>query len=143
MKNTNIERYGVEHAQQNKEIQEKTQNNAKKYKIYKMPSGTLRKVQGYEPFALNELIKSYTEEQIKTDRKDIPHIQYINNNKNKYYFPDIYIPHEKYIIEVKSTWTMNIDREMINKKGEACKAEGYKYEIWVYTCKGVKEVHTF
>ena len=144
VKTTNIERYGVEHAQQNKEIQEKTQHNAKKYKIYKMPSGSLRKVQGYEPFALNELIKSYTEEQIKTDRKDIPHIQYINNNnKNKYYFPDIYIPHEKYIIEVKSTWTYKCKMDSIKEKGEACKAEGYKYEIWVYTSKGVKEVHTF
>lgn len=137
---TNLERYGVEHSQQNQKIQEKTQRNAKKFKEYKMPSGIIRKVQGYEPFALHELIKSYTEEQIKTDRKDVPRIEYTLNEKKKYYFPDIYIPYENYIIEVKSTWTYKCKSDNIKQKAEATKAQGYKYEIWVYNCKKNKEV---
>ena len=137
---TNLKRYGVEHSQQNQEIQEKTQRNAKKYKPYKMPSGALRKVQGYEPFALNELIKSYTEEQIKTDRKDVPRIEYILDNKKHYYFPDIYISHENYIIEIKSIWTYKKELDKNDKKAEACKKEGYKFEFWVYDCKGNKQI---
>jgi len=39
-----------------------------------MPSGDIRKVQGYEPFALDILVKKYKEDDIKTDRKDIPRI---------------------------------------------------------------------
>ena len=140
IKNNNKLKYGVENPQQNQEIQEKTQKNAKKYKEYKMPSGIIRKVQGYEPFALDELVKLYTEEQIITDRKDIPRIKYNYNDKEKCYFPDIYIPDEKYIIEVKSTWTLKIDKDKNYKKAEACKIEGYKYEIWVYDNKGNKKV---
>ena len=139
-KETFLKKYGVEHPAQNLEVMEKTQKNAKKYKEYKFPSGTIRKVQGYEPFALDELVKLYTEEQIKTDRKDVPRIPYKIEEKQKYYFPDIFIPHEKYIIEVKSTWTYNCKEDSIKQKAEACKNLGYKYEIWVYDGKGNKVV---
>jgi hypothetical protein len=139
---TNLERYGVERPNQNQEIMEKIQKNAKKYKDYKFPSGTIRNVQGYEPFALDELIKSYTEEQIKTDRKDVPRIEYKVNEKKKYYFPDIYIPHENYIIEVKSTWTYKCKTDSIKEKAEACKSQGYKYEIWIFDGKGNKTIIT-
>lgn len=104
-----------------------------------MPSGTIRKVQGYEPFGLDELIKSYNEDQIKTNRSDIPRIKYKVNEKEKYYFPDIYIAHEKYIIEVKSTWTYKCKEDNIKQKAEATKEQGYRYEIWVYNAKGIKE----
>jgi hypothetical protein len=103
-----------------------------------MPSGDIRRVQGYEPFALDDLIKIYSEEQIVTDRKQIPRIQYTLNDKSRYYFPDIYIPHENKIIEVKSTYTVNFMVEMIDKKAEATKNKGYTYEIWVYNEKGVR-----
>lgn len=139
-KKTNLIRYGVEYASQSNEIMEKIQKNAKKYKEYKMPSGTIRKVQGYEPFALDELIKTYTEEQIKSDRKDVPRISYRVEEKQKYYFPDIFIPHENKIIEVKSTWTYNCKEDNIKAKAEACKSQGYKYETWIYNGKGGKEI---
>lgn len=137
---TNLERYGVEHSSQNQEVMQRTQENAKKYKEYKFPSGTMRKVQGYEPFALDDLIKTYTEEQIKSDRKDVPRISYKVEEKQKYYFPDIFIPHENKIIEVKSTWTYNCKEDNIKAKAEATKNQGYKYEIWIYDGKGGKEI---
>ena len=133
---TNLEKYGVEHVSQSQEIQEKIQKNSKKFKLYKMPSGIERKVQGYEPFALDILIQTYNEEKIKTDRKDVPRIKYIVNEKNKYYFPDIFIPHENKIIEVKSTWTYKCKTDNINQKKEACIAQGYNYEIWCFNDKG-------
>ena len=97
-----------------------------------MPSGEIRQVQGFEPYALDELVKIYTEEQIITDCKIIPRFQYQYQNKLKYYYPDIYIPHENKIIEIKSVYTINCNQEMIKLKGQACKEKGYNYEIWVY-----------
>ena len=101
-----------------------------------MPSGAVRNVQGYEPFALNELIKQYAEENIKTDRKDIPRIKYQVNEKDKYYFPDIYLPTTNTIIEVKSTWTYKSKSDSIKEKEDATKAAGYNYDIWIYDGKG-------
>ena len=134
-KKTNIKRYGVEYANQSSEIMEKSQRNAKKYKKYIMPSGQIRKVQGYEPLALDTLITYYMENEIKTDRKEVPRISYIKNNTIKYYFPDIYIPHENFIIEVKSTWTYNCKKDNIQLKKQACKDLGFRYEIWCYDRK--------
>jgi hypothetical protein len=141
MKKTNLERYGVENAAQSQEIQEITQKNAKKYKEYKMPSGNTVKVQGYEPFALDELIKTYKEDDIKTERKEVPRITYTVNNKQRYYFPDIYIPSENKIIEVKSTWTYKSKQDNIQQKADATKKAGYDYEIWIYDSKGNKTVN--
>jgi hypothetical protein len=140
IKQTCLEKYGVEHPLQNKEIMEKTQKNAKKYKEYKMPSGTIRKVQGYEPFALDELVKTYTEEDIISDRKDIPRICYKIGDKQRHYFPDIYIPSKNKIIEVKSTWTYKCKEDNIQEKAEATKKAGYGYEVWIYDSKGNKIV---
>jgi hypothetical protein len=138
IKVTNLEKYNVEHPSQNQEIQEKIQKNAKKFKEYLMPSGNIRKIQGYEPFALDILMQQYNEEKIKTDRKDVPRIKYTVNEKDKYYFPDIYIPDENKIIEVKSTWTYKCKTDNINQKKEACISQGYIYEIWCFNHKGEK-----
>jgi hypothetical protein len=138
IKNTNIIKYGVEYASQNPDIQEKIKINGKKYKNYMMPSGSIRKVQGYEPFALDILMQEYNEDQVKTDRKDVPRISYQVDNKNKYYFPDIFIPHENRIIEIKSTWTYKCKQDNIQQKKKACIDQGYKYEIWCFNSKGEK-----
>jgi hypothetical protein len=141
IKETCKKKYGTEHPSQNPEVMERTQKNAKKYKEFKMPSGEIRKVQGYEPFALTTLLQTYTEEQIKTDRKDVPRIEYEDNGKKRYYFPDIFLPHENKIIEVKSTWTYKCKADNVNKKADACREKGYVFEFWVYNAKGerVKE----
>ena len=134
-KETCLKKYGTEYPMQNQEYMEKVQKNAKKYKEYKMPNGEKRKVQGYEPFALDILIKTYTEEEILTDREFVPNIQYIFNSKNCIYFPDIYIPKDNKIIEVKSTWTYKCKDDRIKEKAEATKNIGYKYEIWIFDDK--------
>lgn len=139
-KETFLSKYGVEHPAQNLEIQAKTERNSKKYKEYKMPSGIIKKVQGYEPFALDELVKSYTEEQLKTDRKDVPRVEYMMEEKKHFYFPDIYIPHENKIIEVKSTWTFNKKNDITMAKAKSCKDKGYCFELWVYDGKGGKQI---
>lgn len=136
IKETCIRKYGVEYPQQSLEIQHKSQCNAKKYKLITMPSGQQRRVQGYEPYALKHLLKQYSEEQIISDRQYIPKIKYSFNEKCKYYFPDIFIPSENKIIEVKSTYTYKIDTQKIKIKADATKEQGYSYEIWVFNTKG-------
>jgi hypothetical protein len=138
IRKTNLERYGVENPLQNKEVQERNQKNSKKYKEYIMPSGEVRKVQGYEPFALNELLKTNSETDIVTNRKDVPRITYNICDKTRYYFPDIYIPSENKIIEVKSTWTYKCKEDNIQEKKKATEEAGYVYETWVYDSKGNK-----
>ena len=135
-KQTNRERYQVDYPAQNQEVAERTQKNAKKYKEYTMPSGTIRKVQGYEPFALRDLLEIYSEDQIKTDRKDVPHVQYTVEGKKRVHFPDIFIPHENKLIEVKSTWTLRCKRDNIQLKRNACEEQGFRYEIWCFDAKG-------
>ena len=66
MNKTNMERYGC-YPSQTIEIQAKIQQNGKKYKSYTMPSGEIRMVQGYENYALDILVKSYKEEEIKSN----------------------------------------------------------------------------
>jgi hypothetical protein len=142
-KNTCIERFGVENPMQDTETLDKMQKSSFNIKEYKMPSGNIRKVQGYEPFALDDLIKIYTEEQILTNRKEVGRIQYEMENKRRYYFPDIFIPHENKYIEVKSRRTYDMEPEEIKCKGDACKSLGFDYEIWIYNRKGQKEVVKF
>jgi hypothetical protein len=139
---TFLKNYGVSNPQQNIEIQERTQKNSKKYKTYLTPNNEIRHVQGYEPFALDELFKIYVEDQIKTNRRDVPRVRYFANNKTSYYFPDIWIPHENKIIEVKSTWTHIHRNYNITEKTQACKDQNYNYEIWVYDNKGRKDIVT-
>jgi hypothetical protein len=137
---SNMVKYGVSYSCQAEAVMEKIQRNSKKYKKYQMPSGTIRNVQGYEPFALNELLQTYTEEQIKTDRRDVPRIQYEVDGMTRYYFPDIYIPHENRLIEVKSTWTYQCKENNVLQKKAACIAAGYNCEIWCYE-RGGKRIN--
>lgn len=135
-KKTWLKNYGVEHPSQCKEILDKIEKNSKKLKEYKMPSGLIRKVQGFEPFALEILLKTYDETQLKTSKSDVPRISYIMNDKIHYYYPDIYIPHENKLIEVKSPWTYNCKKDIINTQKSKCIDLGYKYEIWIFDVKG-------
>lgn len=141
IKQTNLERYGVEYTFQNSELLEKGLKNAMRLKSYTMPSGDIRQVQGYEPFALDILIKTHLETDIKTGRKDVPRIPYRIDDKQHYYHPDIFIPSENKIIEVKSTWTYTFKQSNIPHKAAATKSAGYAYEIWVFDEKGNKTVY--
>ena len=100
-KQTMLSRYGVEHALQNKEIWIKQQQSGYRRRDYKLPSGRVIQLQGYEPEALTYLLKRYNETDFDFDA--IPIISY-NQGANRY-FPDLYVPKEKLMIEVKSQET--------------------------------------
>jgi len=134
-KQTNLQRYGVEYPSQNAEIAEKVLKNAYKVKHYTFPDGTIRQVQGYEPFALDLLVQKYDSNNIVTQRTEVPYIWYDKHDKRCRYFPDIYIKSENKIIEVKSTWTYEKDKDDLPLKSCACKDNGYDFEVWVFDGK--------
>jgi hypothetical protein len=138
-KNTCLQKYGVENPTQNPEIAEKASNNSFQTSSYTLPSGNIIKYQGYENFALDELLKTIDEINIINSKKDVPVIWYndIVGKKRRHYV-DIFIPTENMCIEVKSEWYFNQSKDIILLKQEAGKKMGYNYEIWVYNTKKEK-----
>jgi glutaredoxin len=119
---------------------EKCSKNAYKLKEYLFPSGKTINIQGYEHYALDELIKEgVSEEDIKTGSKNVPELWYDDEiGKRHRHYVDIYIPSQNRCIEVKSTWTAEKKKDCIFLKQNAGKKGGFDYEIWVYNQKGKK-----
>jgi hypothetical protein len=140
IKETNLIKYGYENPVQNAEIFKKSQKNGMHYKTYILPSGKEIHIQGYENFAMDILLKTYQEDEIHSDRKDMPEIWYKYKNVKRRYFPDIYIPKENLIIEVKSLWTYN--RYLIKNihKALAVRKDGYNYEFWIMDKKKLEYI---
>jgi hypothetical protein len=68
----------------------------------------------------------------------IPVIDYIFNGENHKYFPDIFLPSTNTLIEVKSTYTLSLDKEKIKAKLNACIMQGYNIFLYVYDKNGVR-----
>jgi hypothetical protein len=137
-KKTCQEKYGTSHPMQDAEIFKKAQSSLYNSKNMTLPSGIEITYQGYENVAITTLLEnSYLEEQLILDRNLIPQIQYYFNYKPKIYFPDIYIPQENKIIEVKSTYTYKKDLEKNLAKRQACLDQGYQFEFWICSDKEV------
>jgi hypothetical protein len=136
---TCLEKYGVEYPSQNPEIFEKRQKRSFSRKEYILPSGKVINIQGYEPYAINELIETINEDEIKTGTSNVPEIWYTDEQgKNHRYYVDIYLPSQNMCIEVKSIYTYEVDKEIVLLKQKAVKDAGYDCQIWVYDKKGVK-----
>ena len=133
---TNIKKYGVKHLMQKPEHLDTILKKAFKFKIYTLPSGTTIQTQGYEHYALDELIinNKINELDIITGVKNVPQITYNDNGVERIHYCDIFIPKENKMIEVKSTWTFQKHNVLLKQK--AAKELGYNYEIWVYDRKG-------
>jgi hypothetical protein len=138
---TNIEKYGVEHLMKNPEYLDNILKKSYKFKDYKLPSGNIIQIQGYEHYALDELIinNKIDELDIITGIQNVPKITYTDNkNIVRDHHGDIFIPKQNRIIEVKSTWTFQKPDVLLKQK--AGKKLGYNYEIWVYDKKGNKTI---
>jgi hypothetical protein len=134
---TNMEKYGVPHHSQNSEIAENMLKSSYNKKQYILPSGKIITYQGYENFALDELLfeEKINEDDIVTERSNVPEIWYndVNNKRHRHYV-DIYIKSQNRCIEVKSTWTNQTKNNVFEKKN-AAESLGYKYDLWIYDKK--------
>lgn len=108
------------------------------------PSGRIEKIQGYEGFALNDLLdEGYKEDDIIVSNKEIESytgtIWYLDSERKKRkYYPDIYLITENKIIEVKSEYTYKSAYSINIRKKQACINLGISFEFWVYDSKGEK-----
>ena len=138
---TSLKNWGVEYPMQNNIIMSKNVKHNYNKKEYIMPSNKIIQIQGYENFALDELIinEKIDESDIITGAKNVPTIWYYHENGKKHrHYVDIFIPSQNRCVEVKSTWTAEKNKHNIFLKQKAAKELGYKYEIWVYNSKKEK-----
>lgn len=105
-----------------------------KTKDYILPSGKVVKIQGYENKALDILIKDFDEHDIILSNiyNYTGALLYIYNNKTHKYYPDIYIKSLNKIIEVKSNYTYNLDKEKNLLKRECCINAGLDFEFMIF-----------
>ena len=135
---TSLKNYGVNNPMQHPDILEKCMQSSYRIKDYILPSGNILKYQGYENFALDKIIKEWKIEEtdIITRGDKIPEIWWLDKDKKRRYFVDIYIPSMNVVIELKSTWTINLNKEDIISKLNASKDLGFNTLLWVFDEKG-------
>ena len=131
---TMLKRYGVKSPSQMEGYFEKWTKSGVKRKSYILPSGKEIKLQGYENYALNKMLKTYTENDIFESHP--PKIKFLENNNKHIFYPDFYIKKDNLIIEIKSRFTYNRWLSKNNAKIEACKNQGYKIQYWIIDKKG-------
>lgn len=99
----------------------------------------LVRVQGYEPQALDLLQKRFEASQLVVG-SEVPAIPYTMDGVARTYFPDIFIPSEKRIVEVKSKYTFGFASpslfKQIKRKREGVLEAGYKFNVMVMTKDG-------
>lgn len=109
--------------------------NGYKFKKYIL-NGEEILIQGYENIVLDLLKKYYDESSIKSGR-NIGFIRYIDSTgKKRRYFPDIVI-NDNILIEVKSSYTLSTDKEILSKL-KAANAAGYKVLLCVLDVKQIE-----
>jgi hypothetical protein len=135
---TSLSRYNCKYPIQHPLIFQRAMRKSYCRKPYTFPSGKRVMIQGYEPHALDKLLNDVKieEKHIVTGTKYVPKISYKTADGNDHvHFPDIYIPNRKWIIEVKSTFTVGIEKDHVFLKLEAARKQGYNYNIWVFNDK--------
>jgi len=134
-----LQTYGAESAMQCPELFRKAQASSFCRKPYVSPDGKTFMVLGYEGVAIEDILK---QEGVKTfyagEDVEIPVFQYTGeDDKTHFYYPDVYIPDENRVIEIKSVYIYNRDPEKT-----LCKAlkvsESHLFELRLYNHK--KEV---
>jgi hypothetical protein len=116
IKKTNLERYGVEYSAQNPEIFKKTRSSAFKLKNYK----NLTYIGTYEL----DFLEIFYDKIIIENAKPI---DYMFDDKNKVYFPDYYLPDYNLIVEIKSSYTYEWEKDQNEAKKEAAINNGYDF----------------
>lgn len=129
-----LEKYGVTNPTLNEEIlhQVMLSNEKSEYRTKSLilPSGKEVRYQGYEDKVILELIGAgYSEEEIVTKRGEVPKIRYEFEGKKCIYYPDIYLPKDNQLVEVKSIYTWRKYKKKNLAKIRAAKQAGFHISI--------------
>lgn len=142
---TCLKRYGVENTFFLPVVRAKSAISNSIGREFALPSGKIIRVRGYEDVAITKLLTEYTENELIVDDTlatyNLPIFKYSDNKKHLLkYYPDIYVPKENKIIEVKGTWWWDgngqekyksrLEKNL--KKRKAVLDAGYKYEVWLF-----------
>lgn len=133
-KSTWMEKYGVDNPTKNAEVLHRSMvsNGKSEYRTRTLvlPSGKEIRYQGFEDRVILDLLKSgVKEEEIINDRASVPCIEYTYKDKLRRYYPDIWLPKNNQLIEVKSRYTWTKYKEQNLAKYRACKAAGYNVNV--------------
>lgn len=144
-RNTCMEKYGVDSPFFLPDVRKKSAISNSIGREFVMPSGKIIRVRGYEDEVINILLTSYIEDDLIVDdtliKYNLPIFEYVNLNLHTMrYYPDIYIPKENKIIEVKGRWWWDgnglgkhASRLLNNlKKRQAVLDAGFQYEVWLF-----------
>lgn len=152
---TNLSVYGVENQFQRPDVIANVGRGNARFKVMTLPSGKEIGYQGHEDLAIRTLLETYREDEIIiSDPRSratcgVPVIEYVAENRHRYkYYPDIFIPSQNRIIEVKSRWWYDAggregySSRIINnhRKKKAATDAGYVFEFWVYDTNGKIEI---
>lgn len=125
------EKYGVRNAMQVEEFFYKVLNSKKKLKTV-VVDGNIIIYQGYELLAIRKLLsEGYDISDICIGRGKVPSFKYVLNGKRKTYYPDIYIPKDNRIIEVKSLYTYTAELDKNLAKRDSVIAQNYRFDFYI------------
>lgn len=161
MKIANLKKYGVEHHIASKEVKEIIKANvmqnygvenvsqvakfrsnwkASNFKIKTMilPSGKEIKYQGFEDAIIIQMLEQgvaeddlYTESEL-CEKDLMPEFWYTTEDgKQHRYFPDLFIKSQNRFIEVKSTYTFELDPERVFQKLDCVFFAGYNVSLYI------------
>lgn len=137
---TNLIKYGAEHPMQNMKVRQRVTASSFGNKLFVTPLGKKFVCQGYEPWAIELLTQTHSDDDILSESEidahpDIPQFWYELNGKRHRYYPDLCIFSERKIIEVKSVYTAQINPEIIELKLQCIKGVGFAVELWTFDSK--------
>lgn len=141
VKDTSRAKFGADWYMQTEKFDSVRQKFVFNWKSYVLPSGKEVKVQGYEDRILPILIQKFGENDLAISNDEIESclgkIHYVGKDgKTHRYIPDIYVKSENLIIEVKSPWTYEVQRETNLLKADACKNKGINFKFVLIDSKG-------
>ena len=140
-KTTCLATYGVEHTSQCPEVHSRSVRSAFLTKQFRFPvSGRVVSVRGYEGLAITHLLAALRidEADFEVDPLSMPADYWYDDDAGKKhrYFPDIWIARLNLIVEVKSTYTLEIARRVVELKHRSVELAGQAFVLMVMDAKG-------
>jgi len=115
-------------------------NRFKKRKEYTLSTGEVIHLQGYEPFGIDYLKTKYQENQIQYRKKDMPELWYNWQKKTRRYYCDFFVADDNLVVEIKSTFTLSRDLDIVKQKILSAQTKGYKVLLLVFDRYGQVEL---
>lgn len=131
---TCMKKYGHRNVMQVPEFFQKARRTAFESKRYIWPSGRVTMYQGYENWLYEQLLLTFSENEIVTEK--LQTFQYVDaDGDTRTYFPDAQVGNVVY--EVKSWYTYGLQKEITERKVEAVVAAKYTAEVWIFEKKSI------